>query len=129
MGIALLKKWAKSKGEIAERRRNMTRRQPHDRAYDREESDNILTQIYDGMAVYDPEGKKIGTVKRVYLGAVTEAADERGLGRRPRPPQRHLRPRFLRISPRPSLPPNRYRRSCANVCCVVASSESIAPAF
>ena len=46
MGIAVWEKWAKSKGEIAERRRNMTRRQPHDRAYDREESDNIFTQIY-----------------------------------------------------------------------------------
>ena len=73
--LLLWEKWAKSKGEIAERGRNRTR-QP----YDREESGNIFTQIYDGMAVYDPEGKKIGTVKRVYLGAVTEAADERGLG-------------------------------------------------
>jgi hypothetical protein len=60
---------------MAERGRNVTQ-QPHDR----EESGNIFTQIYDGMLVYDQEGKKIGTVKRVYLGAVTEAADERGLG-------------------------------------------------
>ena len=76
MGIALLEKGSNSKGEIAERERHMTQRQPHNR----EESGNFFTQIYDGMAVYDPEGKKIGTVKRVYLGAVTEAADERGLG-------------------------------------------------
>jgi hypothetical protein len=32
------------------------------------------------MASYDQEGKKIGTVKRVYLGAATGEADQRGLG-------------------------------------------------
>ena len=46
----------------------------------REESNNILGQIYEGMSVYDHEGSKIGTVKQVRFGAVTEAADERGLG-------------------------------------------------
>jgi hypothetical protein len=48
--------------------------------YHRQESENILTQIYEGMTVYDPEGGKIGTVKHVRFGAATEEADERGLG-------------------------------------------------
>lgn len=48
--------------------------------YDRQESQQLLTRIYEGMTVYDPEGTKIGTVKEVYLGAVTPAADERGQG-------------------------------------------------
>lgn len=46
----------------------------------REESNHILAQIYEGMTVYDHEGRKIGTVQHVRLGAVTAAADERGLG-------------------------------------------------
>jgi hypothetical protein len=47
---------------------------------DRQESQQLLTRIYEGMTVYDPEGTKIGTVKGVYLGAVSPDADERGLG-------------------------------------------------
>jgi hypothetical protein len=49
-------------------------------SYDRQKSDHILTQIYEGMTVYDPEGSKIGTVNQVHLGAVTAEADERGVG-------------------------------------------------
>jgi hypothetical protein len=40
----------------------------------------IMAQIYEGMSVYDCEGDKIGTVRKVYLGTVSEAQDERGLG-------------------------------------------------
>jgi hypothetical protein len=48
--------------------------------HNREESGNILTQIYEGMTVYDREGSMVGTVKDMHFGAVTEEADERGLG-------------------------------------------------
>lgn len=44
------------------------------------EGRSILTQIYEGMTVYDRQGEKIGTVKRVYLGAVGAEDEERGLG-------------------------------------------------
>ena len=44
------------------------------------EEERQLTQVYEGMSVYDQRGKKIGTVRHVYLGAVTEEEDERGLG-------------------------------------------------
>ena len=39
-----------------------------------------LTQIYEGMPVYDRTGYKIGTVEGVYLGAVSEEASQRGGG-------------------------------------------------
>jgi hypothetical protein len=48
--------------------------------YDCQETRNILTQIYEGMTVYDQEDKKIGTVKDIYLGDVSEEAEVRGLG-------------------------------------------------
>ena len=40
----------------------------------------LLTQIYEGMAVYDSGGDYIGEVEHVYLGAVSEEADRRGGG-------------------------------------------------
>lgn len=40
----------------------------------------IMAQIYEGMTVYDRDGDKIGTVRKVYLGTVSEAQDDRGLG-------------------------------------------------
>ena len=46
----------------------------------RAESQNILTEIYEGMTVYDPENAKIGTVQHVHFGDATEEADELGLG-------------------------------------------------
>jgi hypothetical protein len=45
-----------------------------------EQDERQLTQVYEGMGVYDTQGKKIGTVRHVYLGAVTEEEDDRGLG-------------------------------------------------
>jgi hypothetical protein len=45
-----------------------------------EHGSRILTQIYEGMTVYDRSGDKIGTVEYVYLGAVNEEADKRGGG-------------------------------------------------
>jgi hypothetical protein len=40
----------------------------------------ILQQIYEGMAVHDQMGDKIGTVEYVYLGELTEADEEFGPG-------------------------------------------------
>ena len=40
----------------------------------------ILTEVYEGMDVYDQAGDKIGTVEYVYLGAVSEEADKYGTG-------------------------------------------------
>lgn len=48
--------------------------------FEQEKSKNTLSQIYEGMTVYDHVGAKVGTVKEVHLGAVTAAADERSLG-------------------------------------------------
>ena len=47
---------------------------------ERKKDNNILNRIYEGMAIYDHVGAKVGTVKEVYLGSVTAAVDERGLG-------------------------------------------------
>jgi hypothetical protein len=51
--------------------------QPADEPNERQ---HILTQVYEGMTVYDPQGETIGTVRHVYLGAVTEEEEARGLG-------------------------------------------------
>jgi hypothetical protein len=48
--------------------------------FKQQRSDRILTQIYEGMTVYDRAGDKIGTVEYVYLGAVSQEADKRGGG-------------------------------------------------
>jgi hypothetical protein len=40
----------------------------------------LLTQIYEGMTVYDRAGEKLGTVERVYLGEVSNEVDKRGGG-------------------------------------------------
>ena len=48
--------------------------------FEQETGPKIMTRIYEGMSVYDGEGEKIGTVRNVYLGAVSEEQDERGLG-------------------------------------------------
>ena len=48
--------------------------------FEEENWPKIMTQIYEGMTVYDCDGDKIGTVRKVYLGAVSESQDERGLG-------------------------------------------------
>jgi hypothetical protein len=41
---------------------------------------SILTQIYEGMTVYDRTDQKIGTVERVHFGAVSQEADTHGGG-------------------------------------------------
>ena len=44
------------------------------------EGQNILTQIADGMTVYDRKDDKVGLVRSVHLGAVSVEDDKRGLG-------------------------------------------------
>jgi hypothetical protein len=46
--------------------------------YDSRQANPLLTQIYEGMRVYDRRAGKIGTVEYVYLGDLTEADDEHG---------------------------------------------------
>jgi hypothetical protein len=48
--------------------------------FEQQHSSRLLTQIYEGMTVYDRTGDKIGTVEHVYLGAVSEEADKSGGG-------------------------------------------------
>jgi PRC-barrel domain len=48
--------------------------------FEPQHSNRILTQIYEGMTVYDRAGDKIGTVEDVYLGGMSEEADKRGGG-------------------------------------------------
>jgi hypothetical protein len=40
----------------------------------------VLTQVHEGMKVYDSENKHIGTVDRVYFGEVSEEEAELGTG-------------------------------------------------
>ncbi len=40
----------------------------------------ILKQVREGMMVYDQEGKKVGKVKEIYLGAVSDEVNEQGIG-------------------------------------------------
>jgi hypothetical protein len=44
------------------------------------EGQSILTQIADGMTVYDQENDKVGTVRSVHFGAVSVEDDRHGLG-------------------------------------------------
>lgn len=48
--------------------------------FERHQSSHLLTQIYEGMPVYDRTGQKIGTVEFVYLGAVSEETSLHGGG-------------------------------------------------
>src|SRR5262245_5554836 len=44
------------------------------------DGNRLLTQIYEGMTVYDRAGHKLGTVAHVYLGEVSDEVDQRGGG-------------------------------------------------
>jgi hypothetical protein len=46
--------------------------------FESEQVDPILLHIYEGMAVYDQAGAKIGTVEYVYLGEVADSPEECG---------------------------------------------------
>jgi hypothetical protein len=46
--------------------------------FESEQVDPILLHIYEGMAVYDQTGAKIGTVEYVYLGEVADSPEECG---------------------------------------------------
>jgi len=48
--------------------------------FEQQHGNRLLTQIYEGMTVYDRTGDEIGTVEHVYLGAVSQEADKRGAG-------------------------------------------------
>lgn len=38
----------------------------------------VLTQVYEGMDVYDVEGEKVGTVEKVFVGGVAGENDQQG---------------------------------------------------
>jgi hypothetical protein len=46
--------------------------------FESEQVEPILRQIYEGMAVHDQTGHRIGTVAYVYLGEVAESSDDGG---------------------------------------------------
>jgi hypothetical protein len=46
--------------------------------FESEQVDPILLHIYEGMAVYDQTGAKIGTVEYIYLGEVADSPEECG---------------------------------------------------
>jgi hypothetical protein len=48
--------------------------------FEQQHGSRLLTQIYEGMTVYDSDGEKIGTVEHVYFGEVSQEADKRGAG-------------------------------------------------
>ena len=50
--------------------------------FESEQVDPILSQIYEGMAVHDQTGHKIGTVEYVYLGEVAESPEDYGYNER-----------------------------------------------
>ena len=43
------------------------------------EQHGVLTNVREGMTVYDRAGRKVGTVERVYMGNTTAVDRERGL--------------------------------------------------
>jgi hypothetical protein len=47
-----------------------------ERQFELEQVDPILQQIYEGMAVHDRTGRRIGTVEYVYLGEVAESSEQ-----------------------------------------------------
>ena len=51
-----------------------------DPIFDKSTSKSILNQIEEGMRVVDREDNEIGTVRKVFLGSVTEETNERGGG-------------------------------------------------
>lgn len=48
--------------------------------FDKSTGNSILNQINEGMRVFDREDNEIGTVRKVFLGSVTEEMNERGGG-------------------------------------------------
>jgi hypothetical protein len=50
--------------------------------FESEQVNPVLLQVYEGMAVHDQSGEKIGTVEYVYLGEVAETPEEFGGGER-----------------------------------------------
>jgi hypothetical protein len=53
------------------------------RQFESEQVNPILLQIYEGMAVHDQSGRKIGTVEYVYLGEVAESSERGGYYEQP----------------------------------------------
>ncbi len=49
-----------------------------DTSYKHNGDTNPLLQVHEGMKVYDSEGKSLGRVERVYVGAAGDAAQARG---------------------------------------------------
>lgn len=48
--------------------------------FDKSTRNMILHQVYEGMNVYDSSGDEIGSVRKVFLGAVSDEMHERGMG-------------------------------------------------
>jgi hypothetical protein len=48
--------------------------------FDKSMSNTILNQVHEGMQVCDSSGDQIGTVRRVFLGAVSDETNQRGGG-------------------------------------------------
>jgi hypothetical protein len=61
---------------VCSERRALMNQQP----FEPPDGNHLLTQVYEGMPVYDSTGQKIGTVEGVYLGAVSAETSQRGDG-------------------------------------------------
>lgn len=48
--------------------------------FDKSTGNSILNQVEEGMSVCDSSGQKIGSVRQIFLGAVTDEMNERGRG-------------------------------------------------
>ena len=51
-----------------------------DPVFDKNTSNSILNEIHEDMRVCDRDDNEIGTVRKVFLGAVTDETNERGGG-------------------------------------------------
>lgn len=51
-----------------------------DPIFDKSTSNSILNQVHEGMRVCDRNSNDIGTIRKVFLGSVTEEMNERGEG-------------------------------------------------
>jgi hypothetical protein len=85
----------------------------------------LLTQIYEGMTVYDRAGEKIGTVEHVYLGEVSKELDQHGGGPGTVPsPERSRAGNPTPTSPTPRLSEDRqHRPHCRRSLCHARSNR------
>lgn len=52
----------------------------NEQSFSSDRQENILTQVHEGMTVYDRDNNKVGTVESIYLGALSGTEEWSGTG-------------------------------------------------